>query len=236
MNNDIAERFQCSISKLMTELNLQTKSNAERLVTHTRSRIRTGVRIQVFSSLPVTTKIRYLKFRLGKKMCKIKLILRILQSQKSEKFIGNENKGWRLVMRNLSALLKAEDMQHFALIIREMLEDEREEWVEHVEALDFRENQKKQSICQKKGENNSKVTSTASFETAWNNFTLDVDCMKIINTVLSASGCNHHFRNEGNNSHNLDYLSKDCDNWKDHLTRAHALLREQCENNVDSYL
>jgi len=93
-----------------------------------------------------------------------------------------------------------------------MIEEEKAEWLQHINAIEFHKS-------------NSHLNNKINDKTIGNSFHLtDTKILNEVNTALSKSNCEHHIKIEDMDFSQADCLKKENDNWKDPIFRSKNLI------------
>jgi len=224
----IANDFSKGARNVMEELKLSINLDIDKETKVKRTRIAAGKGFKLFDSLPIPTKIRYTKFIIRKKIRELKAILRLTNrkfrspSQDNAETRNNQASQYDMfndktsnlcyISAQLDRALKKGLFRNNSDTIFGMIEEEKAEWLQHIDAIEFHKS-------------NSHLNSKINDKTIGSSFHLtDTKILNEVNTALSKSNCDQHIKIEDMDFSQADCLKKENDNWKDPIFRSKNLI------------
>jgi len=201
----IVNRFDLGIKDIMSFLELSKEHDQITDMARTRKNIVKFNSFKLFSNLPISTKLRYLRNWVKEKHRSIKRYVKSIQEfellHRSNNNISGDSDH---ILRNWTTKLNTQILRQKAHHIHSMVSHEFEERDRHIEAV-FSHNNKAQSAFSRR-----------EFRSSGNNLDLSDKTIKLINFWLNDAGCSQCF-NTTSNKDRFAFLVEDMESWVEHL-------------------
>ena len=236
---DIANEFSDSVKAIMSKLKLKAETSINNSTKRCRDNIKSGGGFRLFDSLPITTKLRYIKFAVRKKARALKAIIKkilreneievlseqgVHDSQSHNGFMFHTNNDYFCIENQIDRALKLNLFNDKASEVAGLLLDEQNEWKIHIETIESH----KKCSKRKNSINDFHLDNPFEFE--------DENIIKDINGAMLDLDCKQLFCDFKGSSFKVDCLTDDINLWEKELFRGKEILEFIHFNGFDSSL
>jgi len=223
----IVNRFDAGIKDIMHFLDLSSDQDRITDMARTRKQVRKDNSFKIFSNLPMSTKLRYLRNWVKEKHRKIKRYTQAIKEYELVHRVNGTSCKHELILRNWGKNINACILQKKARNIHSRLLQEFEERDRHVEAISSRKRNSRAA-----SEPIPSLLPPSLSGTGGNDLNLSEKTVKLINFWLSEAGCAQGF-NTDSNKDKFSFLLTDMDSWLEHIRSIDTnQINWNCTNSI----